>query len=92
MFVLLIQIIALYFKNNYFYADQTFTYLIALAIPACILVLLAAIIIYKKFIVKLNDSHSRVHTCLTSLLVIVSLCLIGFFVLLSVFFTNPSEK
>lgn len=92
MFVLLIEILALYFKNNYFYSNETYTYLIALAIPASILVLLAAIIIYQKYLVKLNDSHSRVHTCLTTLLVTVSLCFIAFFVLVSLFFTNPAQK
>lgn len=46
MFILLIQILVLYFKNNYFYSNETFSYLIALAIPASILVLLAAVIIY----------------------------------------------
>jgi len=92
MFVLLVQILILYFKNNYFYTNDTFTYLIALAIPASILVLLAAVVIYQKYIVKLNDSHSRVHTSLTTLLVVVALCLVAFFVLLSLFFTSTTEK
>ena len=41
---------------------------------------------------KLNDSHSRVHGCLTALLVIVAICLMASFVLLSLFFTNPAQK
>jgi len=92
MFVLLVQILALYFKNNYFYTNDTYSYVIALAIPASILIILAAIIIYQKYIVKLYDSHTSVFVNLLLLLVFVSISLIAFVVLISLFFTSPKDK
>ena len=56
MFVLLMLIVLLYIKNNYFlYTSdgQIFSYLLALAVPVILLVILGGVVIYQKYIVKL---------------------------------------
>ena len=63
MWALLLLIIALYIKNNFFlYTPEGvyFPYLLALALPVAILVALGTSIIYQRYLAKLRDSHRLV--------------------------------
>jgi len=89
MFTLLLLIVLLYVKNNYFLytADgQILTYLIALALPVLLLVIFGGVVVYQRYIVKLEESHRSIHIWLVSLLVLVSLAIVAFAVLISFYF------
>ena len=94
MFTLLLLIVMLYIKNNYFLytADGAiFSYLLAFALPVLLLVVFGAAIIYQRYLVKLVDSHRSICIWLTSLLVLVSLAVVGFTVLISFYYQTPKE-
>ena len=94
MFTLLLLIIMLYIKNNYFLYTSDgyiFSYLIALALPVLLLVIFAFIIIYQRYLLKLGDSHRSIYIWLTSLLVLVSVSIVAFAVVISFYYQSPKE-
>ena len=50
MVVLLLTIISVYLKNNFLYTNESYSYLIALALPLAILTILLCVIIYQKYL------------------------------------------
>mmetsp|Transcript_22993 Transcript_22993/g.35524 ORF Transcript_22993/g.35524 Transcript_22993/m.35524 type:complete len:210 (+) Transcript_22993:376-1005(+) len=91
MFVMLGVIVAVYLKNNFFFHSHSFTYMEAFSYPVCGLILLAVLILYFGFVVKVRDSHPRTHGWLTWLLFITAACLTLVALGLGLFFDEPSS-
>ena len=95
MVALLLLIVLLYIKNNYFLTNSegaVFSYLYALALPVIILVILSGLIIYEKYLVKLKDSHRTIFCTLLTFLITVCLALVATIVLLSFYYQSPKEN
>ena len=91
MVTLLLLIVLVYLKNNLVFENDSFSYLVALALPFTILVILAGIYVYDKFVSKLQESHRSIFIKLATLLCVFCVCLIAFVVLLSLYFSNPGS-
>ena len=91
MVVLLLLVVLLYLKNNLVFENDSFSYLVAFALPFTILVILAGIYVYDKFVSKLQESHRSIFIKLATLLCVFCVCLVAFVVLISLYFSNPSS-
>lgn len=92
MFFLLVLIVALYLKNNYFYRSTEFSYVFALTLPLIALILILAAIIYFNYVIKLQDSHRSQYIYLTTSLLFVGIMLIAFAILAGLYFSDPIES
>lgn len=92
MVVLLVFIILIHIKNNMLYDNSGFSYLVALALPISLLAILGGVILYSKYLSKLQDSHRPVYLRLVALLCTVCISIIVFAVLVSLYLSKPSEK
>mmetsp|Transcript_2985 Transcript_2985/g.5052 ORF Transcript_2985/g.5052 Transcript_2985/m.5052 type:complete len:167 (-) Transcript_2985:462-962(-) len=93
MAVLLALIVLVYLKNNLFYDNHSqFTYLLALGVPGACLLLTLAFQVYDKYLSKIQQSHSSTYVKLTSLIVLVTICLLSALLLFCLFLENPGSQ
>lgn len=92
MVVLLLTIASVYLKNNYLFTNESYSYLVALALPVAILTLLLGVIVYTKYLSKLMDSHRTVYLNCMAVLIISCICFVVFVSLLSIYFNQPKEN
>jgi hypothetical protein len=94
MMLWLVMIILLFtvdsLDTNFFTAVQ-YSYLLFLALPATIFVILLTDIIYEKYIAKLQKSHKGIYNRFLVLLVCLSTSAISFFFIISLFLSNSID-
>ena len=92
MAALLALILAIFIKANYLYTDDSYNYLIALALPITILTVLFWAILYQRYLLKLQDSHKTVYGRLLTLSIVFSALVIAFIILFSIYLNSPSKN
>jgi hypothetical protein len=92
MMLLLLQVTLVYLKSTFLYENQEFTYLMALAIPFTALTIIGCLVLYTKYVIKLKDSHEKIHCQLTTLVVVFGLNVIVFVWLFSLYIQTPENQ
>lgn len=94
MLLILILLIALYIKNYLITRSATFedfSYLVAFGVPASLILVVAADILYERFIAKLQRSHAGIYNRLLASLVVVTLSAITAVLLTSLYMSKPQS-
>lgn len=92
MIVLFLTIMTVYLKNSYLQSNESYSYMLALAVPVALLTIILGIIIYQRYLEKLQDSHRSVYYNVLSLLVVCCVCVIASVILLCFYLNSPKEN
>lgn len=94
MFALLVSVLMLFVKNYLLTTTRTYlsySYFLAFGVPMLIVSVASAELIYEKYIHKFKNSHPALYSKFLAALVILTTCAVCFFVLFSLYMSDPTE-
>ena len=94
MFALLVSVIMLFVKNYLLTTTRTYlsySYFMAFGLPMVIVSVASAELLYEKYVHKFKNSHPALYSKFLAALVILTTSAVAFFVLVSLFMSEPTK-